>query len=268
NCETYHGGSAEPDEPIYWTHRCRASREWGVAEAEGFLFDRDSVPTVERLRWCWGPHSGPPSLPIAEFADSLARTLRRNARLERRDVDWHGDSWVLIAELPTSTGVLRLLRGNTLDAGTRDSLVLEHSSRRLEVALAQADREGSPYEPDPEMLDSLIRAEQRSGVARALGDSAPALARALATFPSRATDAGIVAAALVRASASGAPRRQSHAVLWAVHVWGTGLHVPPADSIAFQIVGRALSHTGCGCGLTLFEDSSCWSDSLVARLAS
>jgi hypothetical protein len=98
----------------------------------------------------------------------------------------------------------------------------------------------------------------------ALRASEPQLARALAECPSRATDAGIVGAAI--AAAMHAPDTYgSDLIVWAGHVWGAGLALDPADSVAMRLVDEAMGPVG-GHRVQV-PDGWCWQDSLAERLA-
>jgi hypothetical protein len=269
DCEAYRASSYVPLEDVFWVYRCREPAEVGHQEAECFLLEQDSVPTLERTRWSAGRACGLGHAQIGGLADSLARELAaelgEELRLQRRDIlGARYGAWTLIAELATPWGRLRLLRG--ADPETRDSLILEHTSRRLEEALARSEREGSPYEPEePSSADSLREVRERAEVARALRSSAPQFAQALSVFPSRATDAGVVGAAIADAGRA-LSSSSSDLVSWAGHLWGMGLNLGPEDTLAVRRVNEVMGPAGGRC-IQLPDGQWCWEDSLAERLA-
>ena len=266
-CEPYRASSYVPPEDVFWVYRCQEPAEAGRMEVESFLLAPDSVPTVERTRWSAGRASAPGHARLGETADTLARELATELgaelKLRRRDDPGSRYGWTLVAEFPTRWGQLRLFQGE--DQERRDSLIIEHTSRRLEEALARSEQEGSPYEPEESFsVDSLRRVRDRAEVVRALRASAPQLAQALAECPSRATDAGVVAAAI--AAALHAPDSDaSDVVIWAGHIWGLGLPPDPVDSVAARRVDEAMGPVG-GRRVQM-PDCWCWQDSLAERLA-
>lgn len=267
HCEPYRATSYEPVEDVFWVHRCRIESEGVSREAESFLLERDSVPTLERTRWSSGRESGVLAWDTNVFADSLVHRLESllgtapDLRVREAPGGYDG-GWLQIAEFAGPARVLRLLRGN--DDDRRDSLILEATSPRLETAIAAAFEHGSPYQDgDRGEVRGRREIEERVVAARALRSISPALASALDSVPSRAADAPAIARALARA-----PRDPDDAnadlIRWGAHLWGSGIATP--DSTAADRVNRAFGERLGRC--TELPDGWCWEDSLLEPLAS
>ena len=153
------------------------------------------------------------------------------------------------------------MRGNDVDS--RDSLILEATSRRLEVALAAAAEHGSPYEEDEwGEVRRTRELEERAFAAGALRSIAPALASALDSVPSRVTDAPAVARS-VSQTARAPDDANTDLVRWGMHLWGSGISTE--DSAAAGQLNRAFGGR-VGRWVEL-PDSWCWEDSLLEPLA-
>ncbi len=266
SCEPYRSSSYEPAEDVLWVHRCLFGSEDVTREAETFLLGADSVPTLERTRWSAGGASGLRGWDTSAFADSLVRALtdRLGALPDLRAREAAGGrygKWLQIAAFAMPVGTLRLMRGN--DPDSRDSLILEATSRRLEAALATASEHGSPYEEDEwGEVRQEREGEERASTARALRAIAPTLAAALDSLPSRPADAPAVARALAKAER--APDQASADLIrWGVHLWGSGISTE--DSATAGRVNRAFG--GRAERYLQVPDGWCWEDSLLEPLA-
>ncbi|HVP14467.1 MAG TPA: hypothetical protein VMS88_02920, partial [Terriglobales bacterium] len=265
DCEPYRAGSEDPGEDVYWVFRCRVPWAFGRLETESFLLERDSIPTVERARWSAGASSGLRRSHADTLARHLGAALKENVRFVRQEAvtGWIGP-WMLVAEFPTSWGQLRLYQGAASDLELRDSLILEHTSRRLAEALDRVESQGSPYGWDPWAPDTVGPARGRAEAAQALETASPGLSRALRITPSRPEDVDVVTDAITAARGESASAR-SDAVLWGAHLWVTGLPAPTDTATSRRLASRLESH---GIHRVPLPDNDwCWEDSIPERLA-